>query len=326
MAAKRQEASGSVTALSPQPPLPRGGRGGDRIGYVFIAPALVHLAVFAIFPLLYTLYISFFRWNLLKEQKQFLGLANYVYSLGDPLFWNALWNSVKFAALSVPLGMLLGLGVAILVNQKLRGVAVFRTLYYIPAISSGVAISMLWIYMYLPQTGFINSFMAWLQTTWIGTLLGASPGTDFLNDESYALPALAFMAIWVGLGPKMVLFLAGLLNVPQTLYEAAELDGATKWQTFRRITVPMLVPTTFFVLVTSTIGALQVFTPVYMMTRGGPADSTDVAGYHIYNEAWTKFLVGIAGAKSFVLLLVILVFSVIQFKLMKSRLEGYSTT
>jgi multiple sugar transport system permease protein len=288
-----------------------------RIGYLFVAPALLHLLVFALFPLLFTLYVSFFRWNLLKEDKQFLALENYAYSFGDSLFWNAMWNSIKFAALSVPLGMLLGLGVALLVNQKLRGVTIFRTLYYIPAISSGVAVAMLWIYMYLPQSGFVNNFLAWM---------GVDPSTDFLNHEGYALLALVFMAVWVGLGPKMILFVAGLLNIPQSLYEAAELDGATKWQTFRSVTVPMLVPTTFFILVTSTIGSLQLFTPVYMMTHGGPGDATDVAGFHIYNEAWTKFLVGIAGAKSFILLLVIAIFSIFQFKLMKSRLEGYSTT
>lgn len=289
----------------------------SRIGYLFVAPALIHLLVFALFPLAFTLYISFFRWNLITEEKQFLGLGNYAYSFGDSLFWNAMWNSVKFAALSVPLGMLLGLGVALLVNQKLRGVTIFRTLYYIPAISSGVAVAMLWIYMYLPKSGFINSFLGWV---------GVDSSTDFLNNEGFALLALVFMSIWVGLGPKMVLFLAGLLNVPQSLYEAAELDGATKFQSFRNVTLPMLVPTTFFILVTSTIGALQLFTPVYMMTKGGPGDATDVAGYHIYNEAWTKFLVGIAGAKSFILLLVIAVFSIFQFKLMKNRLEGYSTT
>ena len=304
--------------LSPQPPLPAGRERGSRnpIGYLFIAPALLHLLVFALFPLLFTLYISLFRWNLIKEDKEFLGLANYFYSFGDSLFWNAMWNSFRYALLSVPLGMLVALGVAILVNQKLKGVTLFRTLYYIPAISSGVAVAMLWIYMYLPESGFINTFLGWF---------GIENRTEFLRAEPYAMLALVFMAIWVGLGPKMVLFLAGLLGIPQSLYEAAEIDGASKWEQFKWVTVPMLIPTTFFVLVTSTIGALQVFTPVYMMTMGGPGDRTDVVGFHIYNEAWSKFLVGIAGAKSFLLLLVILAISIFQFRLMKKQLEGYST-
>jgi multiple sugar transport system permease protein len=288
-----------------------------RIGYLFIAPALIHLVVFAIFPLIYTLYISFFRWNLLREEKEFLGLGNYLYTLNDSLFWNSMWQTTKFAILSVPLGMAVGLFVAVLVNQKLRGMTVFRTIYYIPAISSGVAISMLWIYMYLPESGLINVILG---------SIGIDPTTDFLREERFALLALVFMSIWIGLGPKMVLFLAGLVSIPQSLYEAAEIDGAGRGRTFWSVTLPMLIPTTFFVLVTSTIGAFHVFTPVYMMTRGGPGDATDLAGYHIYNEAWTKFLVGIAGSKSFFLLFAILIVAIFQLKLMKSRLEGYSAT
>src|SRR5688500_8647917 len=146
----------------------------SRIGYLFVAPALVHLLIFALFPLIFTLYISFFRWNLITEDKEFLGLGNYAYSFEDSLFWNAMWNSVKFAALSVPLGMLIGLGVALLVNQRLRGVTIFRVIYYIPAISSGVAVTMLWTYMYLPNTGLINTFLG---------SLGIDAGTDFLTSE-----------------------------------------------------------------------------------------------------------------------------------------------
>jgi multiple sugar transport system permease protein len=286
-----------------------------RIGYLFIAPATIHLIVFALFPLAFTFYLSFFKWNLLKEHKQFVGSANYAYSVQDPLFWNALWNSFRFALGSVPFGMAVALAVAILVNQKLRGVTLFRTLYYIPAISSGVAISMLWIYMYLPESGLINTMLK---------SLGGDGKTDFLNNPDWAMKALVFMSVWVGLGPKMVLFLAGLIGIPQTLYEAAEIDGASRWRSFWNVTLPMLAPTTFFVLVTSTIGAFQLFTPVYMMTQGRPNDTTDVVGYHIYIEAWQKFLIGIAGAKSFVLLLVIAVFAFLQYRLMRRQLEGYS--
>jgi multiple sugar transport system permease protein len=289
-----------------------------RIGYVFIAPALLHLFVFALFPLLYTLYVSFFKWNLIRDERQFIGLENYRYSFEDPLFWNAMWNSFRYAAVSVPLGMAVGLAVAVLVAQKIRGVTLFRTIYYIPAISSGVAISMLWIYMYLPETGLLNTMLSGL---------GLSDGsTDWLNQEATAMWALVFMSVWIGLGPKMILFLAGLMGIPPSLYEAAEIDGASRWKTFWTITLPMLVPTTFFVLVTSTIAAFQIFTPVYMMTRGGPNDSTDVVGFHIYNEAWVKFLVGIASAKSFVLLAAILIVAILQFRLMRRQLEGYSVT
>ena len=288
-----------------------------KIGYFFIAPATLHLAIFAIFPMFFSIYLSFFKWNLMTSVRSFNGLANYVYAFQDPLFWNAMWNSTKYALLSVPLGMILGLLVAILVNQKLRGITIFRTLFYIPAISSGVAISILWIYIYMPETGLINSVLG---------MLHINNKTDFLKNENLAMYALVFMSMWVGMGPKMVLFLAGLIGIPASLYEAAELDGASKFRSFWNVTLPMLVPTTFFVLVTSTIGAMQVFTPVYIMTQGGPNEKTDVVGYHIYVEAWSKFLIGIASAKSFLLLVVIVLVSIAQFKILKNQMEGYSAS
>jgi len=298
------------------------------VGYAFIGPATLHLLLFAVFPLLYTLYMSLFRWNLLREEQQFIGLENYRYSLADPLFWNAMWNSTKYTLVSVPLGVAVALAVALLVSKPLRGVTLFRTIYYIPAISSGVAIAMLWIYVYLPETGLLNSLFG----VWNGVVsrvglshLSVATTTDFLKEPALALYALVFMSIWVGLGPRMVLFLAGLMGIPPSLYEAAELDGASKARTFFNVTLPMLAPTTLFVVVTSTIASFQLFTPVYMMTQGGPGDSTDVIGYHIYNEAWTKFLVGIAASKSFLLFLGILVIAAMQFRLMKGQLKSYAT-
>ena len=284
-----------------------------KTGWLFVAPATLHLLVFALFPIAFSLGMSFFKWNLLTSTRSFVGVDNYAYALRDSIFWKALYNSVKYAALSVPLGMALGLAVALLVNQKIRGITIFRTLFYIPAISSGVAISMLWIYMYLPETGFINSVLG---------MLHINNKTDFLKNESTAMWALVFMSMWIGLGPRMVLFLSGLIGIPPALYEAASLDGAGSWRQFRSVTLPMLVPTTFFVLVTSTIGAIQVFTPVYIMTKGGPNESTEVVGYHIYVEAWSKFLIGIASAKSFILLLVIIAISYFQFRMMRDQASG----
>ncbi|MCO5296327.1 MAG: sugar ABC transporter permease [Fimbriimonadaceae bacterium] len=287
-----------------------------RLGWVFVAPAFVHLLVFALFPMLYALYISLFKWQLLRENQLFVGLQNYAMAFAESPFWNAMWNSARFTLAAVPLGMIVALAVAILVNQKLRGVTVFRTLFYIPSIASGVAIAMLWIYVYLPETGMINTILAAFGVKSI----------DFLNRAEWAMWALVFMSVWTGLGPRMVLFLAGLLSIPQTLYEAAELDGASKLRTLWSVTLPMLVPTTLFVLVTSTIGALQIFTPVYMMTKGQPEDTTDVVGYHIYTEAWVNFNVGLASAKSFVLLAVVIAISVIQFRMMRGSMRGYSAT
>ena len=290
-------------------------RNESRIGWLFAAPAVIHLLIFALIPIGYALYLSLFKWQLLRESQEFVGLKNYAMSLVESPFWNAMWNSARYALVSVPLGMLVALGVAILVNQKLRGITIFRTLFYIPAIASGVAISMLWIYVYLPETGMIN------------TVLGSMgvQSVDFLNKAEWAMWALVFMSIWTGLGPRMVLFLAGLLSIPQPLYEAAQLDGAGKWRNFVSITIPMLVPTTLFVLITSTISALQVFTPVYMMTKGQPEDTTEVVGYHIYTEAWVNFNVGLASAKSFILLAFVVGISLLQFRMMKRQREEYST-
>lgn len=294
-------------------------RAEARTGWLFVAPALIHLIVFALLPILVALVISLYKWQLFKPSGEFVALKNYFYSFTEPPFWNALWNSFRYTLAAVPLGMAVALMVALLVNQKLRGVTIFRTLFYIPAISSGVAIAMIWIYVFLPETGLIN---AMLKSVGIESV-------DFLGRAEWAMWALVFMSIWIGLGPKMVLFLAGLIGIPQSLYEAAELDGAGKWRSFWSITLPMLIPTTFFVLVTSTIGAMQVFTPVYMMTKGGPGDeqgrmTTDVVGYHIYSEAWVNFNTGLASAKSFVLLVVIAAISYFQFRMMKRRMEGYS--
>lgn len=288
----------------------------SRLGWMFVAPATIHLLVFALIPMGYALLISLYKYQIFRDNPEFTGIQNYQIAIEEGPFRNALWQSFRYALLSVPLGMILALAIALLVSQKLRGMAIFRTLFYIPAISSGVAIAMLWTYVFLPDTGMIN----------MATSLFGIESVDFLNRTEWAMWALVFMSMWVGLGPRMVLFLAGLVNIPQSLYEAAQLDGASNWRQFWKVTLPMLVPTTFFVMVTSTIGAMQVFTPVYMMTKGGPEESTDVVGYHIYNEAWVNFNTGLASAKSFVLLAIIIVISLFQFRLMKNQMRGYSAS
>ncbi len=313
---------------------------GDRLrtrasetltGWCFVLPALVHLLAFSLVPIAVAFGVSLNKWSLLRPDRiDFVGLGNYTAAVREPAFWNALGNSAKFALLSVPTGIAVALAVALLVNRPLRGIAVFRTLYYIPAISSGVAISMIWIWIYLPDTGLLNTMLLGLlgEHGLLAGLLRAlhiAPLTsiDFLNRTGWALAALAFMSIWTGLGPRMVLYLAALLNIPQPLYEAAQLDGASKVDSFVHVTWPSLAPTTLFVLITSTIGALQVFTPVYMMTKGGPNDSTDVIGYHIYTESWVNFHTGLAAAKSFLLLAVIVAISVAQIQMMRRQLAGY---
>lgn len=285
-------------------------------GYLFAAPASVYLAVFALFPMVYAGYLSLHRWHLLKEEHPFVGWENYGRLFSDPFFRNAVWNTLLYVGCSVPLGVLTALGVAALVSQKLRGVGFFRTLFYIPAVSSPVALSMVWIWILLPEVGLINSTIKWLGLdSW--KWAGLDGSTNFLAQPGWAMAAIVAMSLWIGLGPRMIIFTAGIQSIPDSYYEAASIDGATGWQRFRHITVPLLAPTTLFVVVTTTIAAFQVFTPVYVMTRGGPRRTTDVVLYHIYTEAWQKFEIGMASAMSYVLLAMIMIVAVVQFRIMR---------
>lgn len=277
---------------------------------LFLAPALAHLLALVLVPIGFALYASLHDWKILKGTMPFVGFGKYQEILSDRHYWNAVMNSAKYAVLSVPIGAIVALGVALLVSQKLRFMGLFRTLFYIPAVSSTVAVSMMWIYIFLPQTGLINS----------ATALFGIKSIDFLNDPSWAMFALAFMSIWTGLGPRMIVYVAGIQAIPPSVYEAAELDGASSSRKFFRITWPLLAHTNFFVWLTGLIAAFQVFTPVYMMTKGGPLDSTDVIGYHIYVEAWKKFHLSTASAQSFLLLLIIAFFGCVQWRLMANQL------
>lgn len=288
----------------------------SQTGWWFIAPATLHLLVFALVPVAYAAYVSLFRWDILRDERTFLGLDQYQRLMADQAFWGAMGQTFKYALMAVPGGLVAALLVALAVSQPLKGMAWFRTMFYIPAVSSGVAIAMLWIYVYLPERGLINTMLMGL----------GQPSIDFLNESGWALPALAFMSIWVGLGPRMIIYVAGLMSLPVTVYEAASLDGASGWQKFCRMTMPLLAPTHLFVLVTSTIGAFQTFTPVYMMTNGRPMGTTNLVGYHIYVTAWENFNVSAASAQSFVLLFLLGLVSLAQFRMMRRRLEGYDAS
>ncbi len=288
----------------------------SQTGWWFIAPATLHLLVFALVPVAYAAYVSLFRWDILRDQRTFVGLDQYQRLMADQAFWGAMGQTFKYALMAVPGGLAAALLVALAVSQPLKGMAWFRTLFYIPAVSSGVAIAMLWIYVYLPERGLINTMLMGL----------GHPSIDFLNESGWALPALAFMSIWVGLGPRMIIYVAGLMSLPVSVYEAASLDGASGWQKFWRMTMPLLAPTHLFVLVTSTIGAFQTFTPVYMMTNGRPMGTTNLVGYHIYVTAWENFNVSAASAQSFVLLFLLGLVSLAQFRMMRRRLEGYDAS
>jgi multiple sugar transport system permease protein len=245
------------------------------VGYLMVLPYLLHVAVFLGYPLAFAFVLIFHRWNIYTPMK-WVGLGNIKLLLTDPLIWRALVNTLYFLLIHIPLQLVLALGLAQLLNQKVRGRAFFRASYFMPVVVSGVVVTILWQQMYATETGLINLLLQ---------VVGL-PKIGWLTDRRYAMPAIAIMATWKNVGLYVVLFLVGLQAIPAELYEAAELDGANAWQKFRRITVPMLNPTIMLVLLLSTIGGFSLFIEPYVMTGGGPANSTLSGILYLYKQAF----------------------------------------
>lgn len=276
----------------------------------FLAPSLFHLIVFVFTPIIFAAYLSLHQWDIVVPEKPFVGLDNFKEMFSDNTFWNALKNTFVYS-LNVPLGMMVSLAVALMMNRKLRGLALLRMLYFLPSVTSFVAIALVWMWIYHPTFGLANFAL---------NLLGLEP-SQWLNSTNTAMLSIIIFSIWLGIGYQMVIFLAGLQGIPGELYDAAHIDGANNWKKFWRITLPLLKPTTFFILVTSFISSFQVFTSIYIMTAGGPVRSTDVMVYHIYQSAWEQLRMGYASAMSWVLFVIIMVATWIQFKLIGKDVE-----
>lgn len=268
--------------------------------YVGIAPWLIGLVFFTGGPILASLAISFTKWRLLSPP-EWLGLRNYIELFQDDGVRVSLGNTLFYTGLSVPLGLVTSLFVALLLNQRARGSNLFRTLFYLPTITSGVAMALLWLWLLNPEFGLINLALG---------VLGI-PGPAWLQDPNWAKPALVLMSLWT-IGTSMVIFLAGLQGMPQHLYDAAKIDGASQFHEFWHITIPMLTPTIFFVMVTSIIASFQTFTNVYVMTEGGPGWSTLMYGLYLYNNAFEYLKMGFASAMAWGLFLVVLALTVLQ--------------
>jgi len=247
----------------------------DRVGYLMVFPYLLHIAIFLGYPLAFAFVLIFHRWNIYTPMK-WVGLGNIKLLLTDPLIWRALLNTLYFLLIHIPLQLLVALGLAQLLNQKVRGRAFFRASYFMPVVVSGVVVTILWQQMYATETGLINLLLQRFGLPKIG----------WLTDRRYAMPAIAIMATWKNVGLYVVLFLVGLQAIPTDLYEAAELDGANAWQKFRLITVPMLNPTIMLVLLLSTIGGFSLFIEPYVMTGGGPVNSTLSGILYLYKQAF----------------------------------------
>jgi multiple sugar transport system permease protein len=278
--------------------------------WTFLGIPLVHLAVFSLVPVGFTVDLAFHSWGLLEREQRFVGLANFRALLADGLFWTTLRNTAVYVAY-VPITMAAAIGLALLLNQRRAGIRVLRAIVFLPYVTSMVAIAIVWQWMFNADFGLVNYALH---------LVGL-PAVDWLGSPRFALLSIIGVTVWTQVGYQMLIFLAGLQGIPQAYHDAALVDGAGPWQRFRHVTLPLLRPVTLFVLVTGVIAGFQVFTLVYMMTEGGPLHSTDVIVYRIYQAAWEFLRFGYASAMALVLFALLLVVTVIQFRLLGRRVE-----
>jgi multiple sugar transport system permease protein len=279
--------------------------------YLFLTPGLIHFAIFTLFALGFAFYISFQKWNIVQPAT-FVGLENYLRLFRDARFHRAVGNTLLFM-IGVPLNLASGLAVALLLNTKVRGQAIFRTMFYIPVVTPLVVSSIIWKWVYQGDYGLLNYYLLKL-----GII---QEKIVWLANPDLALPALIIMGIWGGTGSTMVIYLAGLQSIPEEMYDSSKVDGANAFQRLIYITIPLLAPTTFFLFVTSVIGTFQIFTQVYIMTNGGPLNRTTTIGYYLYEKAFRQLDMGYATAMAFALFAMIFVFTVLQMKFTRGDIE-----
>ena len=271
-------------------------------GLIFIAPALIGTFVFIIIPVICSFGLSFTRWDLLNPI-EFVGLDNYTGIFTEPLFYKILLNTIVFALSTSVFGVIIPLVLAAILNTKIRGSEFYKTAYFLPFITPMIVIGIIWEWIFDPNIGLLNKFLH-LHINW-------------LYDPHFAMPALILVSVWKLIGYNMVIFLSALSGISQSMFEAAKIDGANEFQTFKNVTIPLLSPTIFFVVSITAISSFQIFDLIYLMTQGGPLDSTNVLVYAIYKNAFEYFNIGKASAIAYVLFVIILVLTLAQWKLRK---------
>ena len=283
-------------------------QGVSELGWLafFLLPGLVGLLAFTILPIVASLVLTFFEWDLLTPP-EFVGTANFVRLWGDADFWAALHHTLYFIAGYLPLVLLAGLGVALALNAPLRGIGFIRTSFFLPVVSSWVAVALLWSWLFNPRYGLINYLLS---------LIGIT-GPGWLYDPQWAMPAVILTSVWKDLRFVMVIFLAGLQAIPRDYYEAAALDGAGVWGQLRFITLPLLGPTTFFVTIISLINSFQVFDQVWVMTEGGPAGATTVLVERVVRHAFSYGEMGYAATISWAIFVLVFAVTALQFSLQR---------
>ncbi|MGE5401969.1 MAG: carbohydrate ABC transporter permease [Ignavibacteriales bacterium] len=293
-----------------------GSRSKISAAYLFLAPALLSIFIFFFLPVIAAFVISFTDFDIYGLSSfanvRFTGFRNYIRIFGEPLFWRALQNTFYFVIGAGPLSIAVSLGTALLLNSrlvKLKGM--FRMFYFIPVVTTLVAVAIVWRFIYHPRFGVLNYLLGFA---------GINP-IDWLGDPAWAMPAIILMAVWKNFGYNMIIFIAGLQNIPGYLYEAAMLEGAGFWQQFRHITIPMLAPTTIFVGIITMIGYFQLFAEPYVMTQGGPLNRTLSIVQYMYQEGFRWWNMGYSAALAFVLFFIIFIITVVQLRLQKETGE-----
>ena len=284
-------------------------KGGLWTALLFLSPTLVVVSVFIVFPILFSFYLSFQQWNLFEAGHTFIGLENYVRMFSDPEFWLVFRNTIIYTIGTVPVNMGLSLTVAFLLNKKIAGKKFLRAAFFTPVIISSVAAAVIWRWVFDPNLGLANYAIEGLGFT----------AVNWFNDPTAAMTALVAVGVWKTFGINMILFAAGLSGIPEHYYQAAEIDGAGPWAKFWRITVPLLSPTTLFILVLSIIGSFQVFDLVYVLTYGGPLGSTKVLVFYLYEHAFQLFNMGYASAVAYLLFALLFVLTLVQIRAFKGR-------
>lgn len=279
------------------------------MGWIFILPALAGIVVFILIPVFFSFGLSFMDWDLLNKAK-FVGLKNYIDIFASPLFGKILLNTFVYAISTSIFAVIIPLVLACILNSKIRGSEFFKTAYFLPFVTPMIVIAVIWQWIFDPNIGILNHVLR-LNINW-------------LYDPNFAMPALIIVSVWKLIGYNMIIFLAGLSSINQSLLEAAKIDGANKFDTFRLVTVPLLSPTIFFVVVITCISSFQIFDLIYMMTQGGPMDSTNVLVYAVYKNAFEYFKTGAASAMAYVLFAIILALTLIQWKLRKKLVYSES--
>jgi len=271
--------------------------------YLLVTPYLIHLLVFVAFPVIFSIYLTFNKWNIISPM-EFIGLGNFVRVFQDALFFKAIYNTLKFLIVHIPLQIVVALLLAEILNQKIKFRAFFRAAFFLPVVVSGVVVSMLWQQLYSFDNGILNRLLVTIGLGKVGWLV----------DPDVAMVSIAVMATWKNVGLYVILFLVGLQTVPPQYYEAADLEGANHWQKFWYITLPMINPTIFMVVILSTIGGFSLFIEPYIMTGGGPLNSTLSAVLYIYKQAFTNYHMGYSATLGFFFAFIILLVVVIQKK------------